>query len=411
MINEVLIVGGGAAGMMAAIAAARNGAKVTILEQNNELGKKILATGNGRCNYTNTNIYKEAYYSSDMEFVEDVIKEYPTSTIIEFFESIGISPRYRGDYVYPWNDQALSIREALQGEIFRLGVEIKWETIVQTIEISQDKDSKHLYRIHTNNGVYTGNVCILATGGESGLSPKVVKKGFDLIPYTKHSVTNLSPALVGLKSSASYFKRLAGVRCDGAIRLYVDNKQVKSEVGEIQLADYGISGIPVFQVSRIAGMALQNNQSVKAVMDFIPQYSEDELYELLNKRKELFKERKMKSFMNGLFKEKLGLFLLEQCDLTVSTHVYDITNDKMRQFAHRCKNVDVDITGINDYNKAQVTAGGVTLQELKQTYESKLHKGLYFVGEVLDVDGICGGYNLHFAWASGLKAGGSCSNK
>lgn len=409
MIKEVLIIGGGASGMVAAIIAARNGAKVTILEQQNEYGKKILATGNGRCNYTNMDISPAYFYSENMSFVEEFISEFSTESVLEFFHTIGISPRVRDSYVYPWSDQSLAIREALQTEMFRQGVEMHCGVVVHKL-IVPSKDSE-TYTLETSNGTFRCHKCIIATGGNSGLSPKMEKKGFDLVKDTNHSIGNLCPALVGLKTNATFFKRLSGVRTDARIKLMVDNQLCAEETGELQLTDYGISGIPVFQISRVAGMNLINEKSVKAVVDFVPHLSIEQYIELLVARIELFKGSKMKAFINGLFKDKLALFLLEQSDLTLSTQVCDITKEEIEQFAYTCKNLTIDIIALNDYSKAQVTAGGISLNEISSEFESQLHKNLYFIGEVLDVDGICGGYNLHFAWGSGIKAGFAVANR
>lgn len=407
MVKEVLIIGGGASGMVTAIIAARNGAKVAIIEQQSEYGKKILATGNGRCNYTNMDMKAEYFYSKNIDFVENFVNEYSTDAILDFFESIGISPRVRDGYVYPRSDQSLAIREALQAEMFRLGVEILWETKVMKIKCG--KDSEDTFEIYTNKGNFIASKCILATGGNSGLSKKIEMKGYDLVKDTNHSLTSLSPALVGLKSNEVFFKRLSGIRTDANISICVDGANIKSESGELQLTDYGISGIPVFQISRIAGMALSENKQVSMKIDFVPHLSYEKFICQLESRKSIFIDAKMKNFINGLFKDKLALFLLEKANLTLSTQVCDITEEELERFASLCKNITVDITGINDYSKAQVTAGGVDLSEINDTFESKLHPNLYIIGEVLDVDGICGGYNLHFAWGSGIKAGLSCS--
>lgn len=429
--SEIIVIGGGAAGMCAAIVAARIGGEVTLLEQNNELGKKILATGNGRCNYTNMNMKREYYYSSpnqqsakdkssdksETDFLDTFLEDYPTDRILKFFADLGISPREREGYVYPFNDQSMAIRESLAGELFRLGVKVVCGCSVNKLQINhcddgdiknsnnQNSKAQWCYKLHTDQGTYTSMKCIVATGGNSGLSPKVKYKGYDLIKDTKHSLQTLTPALTGLKCEGDFFKRLSGVRSDVKVTVCINNKAIKSDVGEIQLADYGISGIPVFQISRIAAQALQDNENVSAILDFFPHMEEEEFLEFLLQRQILFEGTKFKLFLNGLFKEKLGLFLTEEAGFTLSTQVSAITKEELKNFVRICKNLTVKVIGSNDYTKSQVTAGGIPLSEITNTFESKLHKGLYLVGEVLDVDGICGGYNLHFAWGSGIQAG------
>lgn len=405
MMNEVIVIGGGASGMVTAIIAARKGKKVTIIEQNNQMGKKILATGNGRCNYTNTDMGVQHYYSSEVDLLAPFLEEFPTKIVLDFFESIGIYPKNRGGYLYPFNDQAVAIREALQSEMYRLGVSLKWEEVVEEIDFIKDENSKSIIVIKTNKDLYHTNKCVLATGGNAGLGNKVLKGGFDLVENTKHVLTPLSPALCGLKSKDLNFKKLSGIRTDARVHILIDNNFVRSDIGELQLTDYGISGIPVFQISRIAGMALNEKRDIKVILDFIPNYSQEEFAEILIKRLSIFKGRKTKEYMNGLFKEKLASYLLEGSNLTKITHVCDITNEDITHFVKHCKNIMIKINGINDNNKAQVTAGGISLNEVNSNFESKLHKNLYFTGEVLDVDGICGGYNLHFAWASGIRVG------
>lgn len=427
--SEIVVIGGGAAGMCAAIVAARMGGEVTLLEQNTELGKKILATGNGRCNYTNMDMDREYFYSSTSQiieprkisfddssikdivegtgeytcgpdFLEGFLEDFPTDRILKFFSDLGISPRERDGYVYPFNDQATAIREALAGELFRLGVKVVCGCSVDSISIDESQ-----YTINTKQGIYTTNKCILATGGNSGLSPKTEHRGYDLIANTKHHLVPMIPALTGLKCEERFFKRLSGVRSDATVSIYIDGKNLGSDTGEVQLTDYGISGIPVFQISRFAGLGLQQEKEVTATLDFVPHMNMEEFIEFLTHRKELFEGSKFKLFLNGLFKEKLGLFLMEESGFTLSTQVSDITKEELKNFGKICKNLTVKVIGINDYSKSQVTAGGVPLTEIADTFESKLHKGLYLVGEVLDVDGICGGYNLHFAWGSGIHAG------
>lgn len=411
MKNDVIVIGGGAAGMVAAICAARNGANVTIIEQNNMLGKKILATGNGRCNYTNKVLNTTHFFGEDIAKLSSFFTDYSPKKIIEFFETLGINPKYRGDYVYPQNDQAMSIALALQLELFSLNVKQNTEEEVYNIIFNckpkNKDDHSSKIKIITNKDTYYTMNCILATGGNSGLPSKIKMKGYDLIKDTRHSLTPLSPALTGLQCKEPFFKRVSGVREEAKVSLYLDTIYQGHDLGEVQLTDYGISGIPVFQLSRIAGIGLKQNKTVSIVVDFAPQYSQEEYLKFLWNRKKHLQDKNFKSFLNGLFKEKLGLLLMEQSGFTLSTQVCDITKEELNRFAACIKMFKLTVVGINDYNKAQVTAGGVPLAEIDENFQSTLHKGLYLTGEVLDVDGICGGYNLHFAWASGMKVGNS----
>lgn len=411
MRKKILIIGGGASGMVAAIVAARNGADVTILEQKSEMGKKILATGNGRCNYTNLSMDISDYYCEHKEFIRNLVAEYTPQVIMEFFESLGILSRERNGYVYPLTDQASSIREALVNELVDLGVTLCVDTAATQIRMKENKVHHTTYSVSTNNGTYVCDTLIIATGGKSGLGKNTVYDGFSLIGHTNHTITTLSPSLVPLKGEGKFYKKIAGIRTDASVTAIVNGKKMRTEVGEIQLTDYGISGIPVFQISRIITQELNANteKSLSVEVDFLPTYTLEELNTFFVKRAATFQSRTMRSFLNGILKDKLALFMLNTAKIEASKRVSNVSQEEFQKLARICKTFLVSIEGAKEFMQSQVTAGGIPVDEVYAHLESKFHKHLYFTGEVLDVDGICGGYNLHFAWATGMIAGSHCT--
>lgn len=399
MSKRIIVVGGGASGMTAAIIAARAGAKVTIIEQNQVLGKKILATGNGRCNFTNLEMNADCYYCKDTGFISRVLEMCPPTMILDFFESVGISMRNKDGYIYPFNEQAVALRDALVFELKYLGIEVILDTAVESI---------HNNQVKTWNRTFCGDAIILATGGKSGLAKQVKYDGFSLLSDTKHKLTSLSPALVALKGEGKFFKKITGVRTEARITAVVDNIAIRSEVGELQLTDYGVSGIPVFQVSRILSQAIATGvKGTSVIIDFIPQYDAESWGKLLEERSIRLSNRNMKEFLTGIFKDKLVDFLLYTAKINEETLVKDVTKERLEEFARICKTFEIRISESNAFSQSQVTAGGICVSEVHSTLESKYHKSLYFTGEILDVDGICGGYNLHFAWATGIIAASS----
>ncbi len=410
--NKIIIIGGGASGMVAAITAARKGGNVTILEQKSELGKKILATGNGRCNFTNLKMSSDYFYCQQNEFIDNLLAKYTPEVVIDFFNSIGVLKKDRDGYVYPLNDQARSLRDALVNELSYLGVDVRLDCTVNKLTyVNSNEQSTHV-KIDTNQGVFNCNTLILSTGGKSGLANKDADNTFDLLCNLKHTHTNLSPALVPLKGQGKFFKKIAGIRTDAKVIAKVDNQEIRHEIGELQLTDYGISGIPIFQISRILTQELskQNHGELSVEIDFLPSYTLDELENLLVTRKKLFANRTVIECLNGIFKDKLISFLLYTARIEENNTIANISLEELAKFARISKSFNVQINGSKDFAQSQVTAGGIPLTELNEYLESKFHPNIYFTGELLDVDGICGGYNLHFAWISGMLVGERCVN-
>lgn len=414
MEKQGIIIGGGAAGLMAAITAAENGADVTILEHMPRVGKKILATGNGKCNMTNLHMTADCYRCGEPEVPMQVIGTFPVSDTIQFFRRLGILTTDRNGYVYPASGQAQTVLDALREKTDSLGIRTVCESKVYAIE----KDKKGSFVVKSETGSYSGNFVILAAGSMAAKTTGSDGSGYELAKSLGHKVKKPLPALVQLKCNGDFFKGIAGVRTDVRVSLYTVGRNGELEAllaadsGELQLTDYGISGIPVFQVSRYAAEALDRRKRVMAVVDFMPDYTEEEVFRILEEQRNYLYDRKAGDFLNGLFNKKLAALYMKAARIKPELDVAVVSNKKLGELVEVIKEMTFEVTGTNSYDKAQICMGGVPLSEVDAaTMESRLVPGLYFAGEILDVDGICGGYNLQWAWSSGHLAGVSAVNR
>ncbi len=388
--------------MMAAVCAARAGAAVTILEHMDRVGKKILSTGNGKCNYTNSKQGLSCYRGETPAFVLPILEQFSFKDTIRFFSELGIYPKNRNGYFYPASGQASSVLDVLRMELAKQKVHIVTDCIIHEVE-----NTKKGFRIRTNKDVFAGDACIFACGLKA--FPKSGSDG-SAFPYIEgfgHTFIDVVPALVQLKAKQSFFKSIAGIRSDILVKIYENKDLICQDRGEVQITEYGISGIPVFQVSRFASKALHQGKQVAARLDFMPDLSPGELTDMLQSRFYRFGGGKdCEQAMIGLFSKKLIPLFLKECEISLHKPAEQITQGEIERLAGYIKNMPVDITGTKGFESAQVCAGGVDTKELHpKTLESKLVPGLFFAGEVIDIDGICGGYNLQWAWSSGYVAG------
>ena len=399
---DVVIVGGGAAGLMAAISAARAGAKTVILEHKEKTGKKILSTGNGKCNYTNEHQGISYYRGENPDFVVPVFEQFGFTETVAFFEEIGVSPKVKNGYYYPASEQAAAVLEVLRLETNYLRVKE-----VCDCEIREVKRDVEGFFLSTSAGLFAGKSLIFATGLLA--APKSGSDGsaFPYIEKFGHHFIDVVPALVPLQGKQAFFRQLAGIRAEIQAILYVENEKIASEYGELQLTDYGVSGIPIFQLSRYATKSLKKGKKVHIMLDFLPHLTEDETVQLFEKR--LHKAEQKKTVCEcfvGLFNKKLAEVLLREAGISLGDSPKKIDLTQIQRLASLAKELRVDITGSKSFEQAQVCAGGVDTNEINpDTMESKLVKGLYFAGELVDIDGMCGGYNLQWAWSSGYVAG------
>lgn len=400
MRRRVIIIGAGASGMMAAIQAARAGGDVTIMEHRERPGKKLLSTGNGRCNMTNLEQKKECYRCSNEGFPETVLRQFPVGDTLSFFEGLGILPKSRNGYIYPNSDQAVSVLEALTQELERLKVRIRCQCQVERIT----KEGRE-FAVISGQGVFRGEALILSAGSRAAPVTGSDGSGYDLAAAFGHRLIPPLPALVQLRCEEKHYRQLAGIRTEARVSLYVGEKLLAQDEGELQLTDYGISGIPTFQISRYAAVALHRRQKVTVRIGFLPRMKEEEIRALMERRRQSMEERTAIQWMNGLLNSKLSLVLLKLAGIQEKQKVKTLSRVQWDQLFRQITAYETRVCGVNSFEQAQVCCGGVDTRQVQATLESKLVKNLYFCGEILDVDGICGGYNLQWAWSSGAVAG------
>lgn len=399
--RHVIVVGGGASGLVAGITAARNGALVTIIEQKDRLGKKILSTGNGRCNLTNEYMELACFRGDDTSIVSEVLSKFGYQETLDFFEELGVLLKNRQGYIYPISDQATTIVDVLKMEVEHLNIKVVLEESVSHIQ-----KSKKGFQVKTNQGSYSADAVILATGGKASKVLGSDGSGYGLAKDFGHSISPVVPALVQLKGKGNYFKQISGVRTNAKVSLFVNGKYVDSDTGELQLTNYGISGIPVFQISRYAAKAFYHKQKVEAVINFLPTVTNEELRALIENRKKAHDYKTLETFFVGMFHQKLIGVFLKEAKLSPSTPVKLVTEKQWNKLLRLFHEFVIEIEGTNSFEQAQICAGGVRTTEVNSnTMESLYETGLYLTGELLDVDGICGGYNLQWAWATGYLAG------
>ena len=408
--RHVAVIGGGAAGMMAAITAAREGVKVTILEHKDRIGKKILSTGNGRCNFTNTFQTPACYRSDNRDFAWNIIQKFNVEKTISFFKELGIYPKDRNGYLYPYSDQAAAILEVLQIEIAKLDI-----CVMTEINVLDIQPVKREIRVTTDKKTITVDSVILACGSKAAPVTGSDGSGYQLAKLLGHRVVPVLPALVQLRCAEKFYKSISGVRVQGTVEIYADDISLASDTGEIQLTNYGISGIPVFQVSRYAAKAIYQKQSVTAVLNFMPDMNKDEFLSFLQERITLCPHKTLDEFFTGIFPKKLCELWIRLSRLPKEMRLSDLSAEQLEKLVLLIQHLRTHITETNAFEQAQICCGGVDTTEINpDTLESNYVPGIYFAGELLDVDGICGGYNLQWAWSSGFVAGkeaaGNASN-
>ncbi len=413
-IYDIAIVGAGAAGLMAAITAARMGMHTIVLEHMKEPAKKILSTGNGKCNFTNTDQNLESYYCAKPEFVGTVLAQFSCQSAIQFFQELGIDPLQKnGTCIYPESEQASSVRSVLLSEIQRLKIPLVTSLGIRSIQTVPLPDTRfhiptgRIFEIQAKEQTIYSLSCILATGGKSAKKTGSDGSGYLYAKNLGHTLQNPLPALVPLQADFEEWKLPPGVRIGVRARLLLDGKQAAQECGELQITDYGISGIVMFQLSRFVSRALEAKKKVLVCLDFKPNLHREELEQLLNQRfaSAYHAHKTVSECLLGFLPDKLISVILNRAQVKLSLHCTACKKHHVQAIAGQLKNFIVCITGTKNFDASQVTTGGILIQEINaQTMESKRVPFLYFAGEIVDVDAKCGGYNLQWAWSSGYVA-------
>lgn len=403
--HECIIIGGGAAGMMAAITLAGYGIDTSIIEHTARIGTKLLQTGNGKCNFTNLNMDASMYQNADTEWVMKVIRKFDVEAVLKFFKDIGVYYKEKNGYVYPLSMTAASLQNALKLELENRKVRVHTDTAVKSI-VKLNKPSYTGFCIECEGIDYIADTVIIATGSKA--SPKTGSdgSGYELAKQLGVKIIKPLPALVQLVGEDKNICRIAaGVRGYGRIELYVDGKKLSEDIGEIQYTDYGISGIPVFQVSRYAVRALDQKKNVQAFIDMLPDIGKEEIDYIVTQRiiNEGFKT--VEQFFEGMLNKKLVAMVCRRCNVDAGVKTASLDSKELSGLLWNMKHFNIHITGSKGFENGQICQGGVALNEVSSDDMQSLKVGgLFFAGEILDVDGRCGGYNLQWAWSSGWLA-------
>ncbi len=408
---SVGVIGGGAAGMMAAVTAARQGACVTLLERNDRIGRKILMTGNGRCNFGNRELSEKQYYGAEPAWIRGCLERFGTQDAIRFFQGLGILVKEREGYLYPSTGQASTVLDAFRYELNSLGVKVITQCRIRSVEAKGRKGQKGRILCLSSDAAHRFDRVIISCGGQAAPKTGSEGDGYRLAKGLGHTIVPVAPGLVQLRCREDYFKSVAGVRAEAELSLMCGGKCEARERGELQLAEYGISGIPVFQLSRRAAYLLREQREVTVRICLLPDMDEEACGRFLDGRLLLLGERTVEEFFTGIVHKKILQLFLRLSGLRGEMPVRKAKRESLLGVLALCRAWEVTVTNVNSFEHAQVSAGGVCCLEVTKEMESRLVPGIYFAGEVLDVDGRCGGYNLHWAWCSGYLAGGAAAER
>ena len=404
--SNVIVVGGGAAGMMAAVFAARNGQNVQLLEKNEKLGKKLFITGKGRCNITNAADIEDLFTAviSNPKFLYSGFYSFTNQQVIDFFEELGVKTKIeRGERVFPVSDHSSDVIAAFSRELKLLGVSVSLHTEVRELLCEQDKVCGVLL---TNGKKMKADAVIVATGGISYPSTGSTGDGYRCAKETGHRVTELLPSLVPMEVRQWYAKELQGLSLRNIeIRITDGKKKLYEEFGEMLFTHYGVTGPVILSASSVVGKTLRKKELTLHI-DLKPALSEEQLDKRILREFDANHNKQYKNSIDSLFPAKLKPIMIELSEIEPEKKVNEITKEERQRLVHLIKDFTMTLTGLRSYNEAIITKGGVSVKEIDPgTMESKKMKGLYFAGEVLDLDAVTGGYNLQIAWSTGYLAG------
>lgn len=404
--SNVIVVGGGAAGMMAAVFAARNGQNVQLLEKNEKLGKKLFITGKGRCNITNAADIEDLFtaVTSNPKFLYSGFYSFTNQQVIDFFEELGVKTKIeRGERVFPVSDHSSDVIAAFSRELKSLGVAVFLHTEVRELLCEQDKVCGVLL---TNGKKMKADAVIVATGGISYPSTGSTGDGYRFAKETGHRVTELLPSLVPMEVRQWYAKELQGLSLRNIEICITDGKKkLYEEFGEMLFTHYGVTGPVILSASSVVGKTLRKKELTLHI-DLKPALSEEQLDKRILREFDANHNKQYKNSIDSLFPAKLKPIMIELSEIEPEKKVNEITKEERQRLVHLIKDFTMTLTGLRSYNEAIITKGGVSVKEIDPgTMESKKMKGLYFAGEVLDLDAVTGGYNLQIAWSTGYLAG------
>ena len=409
--SHVIVVGGGAAGMFAAIAAAKNGHQVTLYEKNEKLGKKIFITGKGRCNITNAADMEELFDAvvTNSKFLYSSFYGYTNQNVIDFFEDAGVPVKIeRGNRVFPTSDHSSDVIRALEREMKKAGVKVCLNTEVKSVEAENGKFDRVVLKDTT---IQITDACIVATGGLSYRSTGSTGDGFRFAESVGHKVTQCFPSLVPMETKEPWICELQGLSLRNVEAKILDGKkELYKDFGEMLFTHFGVSGPLIISASSYVGKKFMDKKGQKKELtleiDLKPALTEEQLDQRVLRDFEENHNRQFKNAITKLFPTKLIPVMLELGGIDPEKKVNSIEKEERKQFVHLIKHFRMTLTGLRDYPEAIITKGGVNVKEIDPgTMESKLVKGLYFAGEVLDLDALTGGFNLQIAWSTGYAAG------
>ena len=400
--KHIAIIGGGASGLMAALTAARSGANVTLYEHNNAVGKKILASGNGRCNIINTTVSYHDYAGRDPQFVTYALKQLSFHYFQSFCHSIGLLLDIKDDgRCYPLSNEAKSVLIALKSAVTDAGVTIRTECAVTALS----KDSEG-FIVTSDNDKRRYDKVLIATGSEAAPQLGATADGYIFARSFGHEIIPTYPSLVQLHLSSKHAPKMAGVKTVAEVTLLIDGKSNTKVTGDILFASYGISGLAILDVSQKASFALLHKQRVSLSLNLLPQFDTQTLANTLDKLFASIPTQSVQNALCGLLPAKIVTYLLDDAQIPLSVCVSMLGPKETKRLVYLIREWKFEVTDTHGFKHAEVSGGGVsTAQVNHKTMESKLVKGLYFSGEVLDIVGRRGGYNFNFAWASGMIAG------
>lgn len=397
---KVAIIGGGASGMMAAIVAAQSGHEVTVFEHMQRIGKKLLVTGSGKCNLTNEDMSTSHFFGTDRHVIESVLSSFSYDDTIDMFNELGLLTYSRNGYIYPQSDQASSVLDVLRFKMSALSISVVTDAHVKSV--SKVKDS---FIVKTDGTDFSCERVIIATGSMAAPKTGSDGSGYSLAESFGHTIIKPLPALTQLRCDESFFKGLAGIRVKGKITLFINQKAVADNRGELQLNAYGLSGIPTMIVSHLATRALDENKQVSAHISFLPDHTKKSAKEFLEARRDNNAYYDAGDFLLGILHKNLSALIVKLAGIPRDIKAGEITDNQLDKVATLMTDFCVNIVGFNSFDDAQVCSGGIDLNEVTDNLESKICPGLFFAGEILDVNGDCGGYNLQWAWSSGAVSG------